>query len=299
MSDKPDSGLPDPPIRSHDFVKILSHFFTPVSSNDRSPWQKEPVMSNPFPRARTRRAGLTLVELVIVVAILAVLAGLIIPKLGQTKSKSKAASAAATIQETSNNIQIYSHTTNRGFPQHVDSLVTTGGSVSLYAKLHKNLKAQLTAEELTDLELASLTGWGFQYVMDHDPASTDAPNSAVVERDLALGTEKTMAAVNADSKIALSIYPDTDGDGVANAPAGERLIAVGIGPKNDMVGKTMVQAPAMSLVSKKTGQVLYNRAIALIAVYDTADYPKFGHFKGVVSAWGAPADEHIGDYLEP
>jgi prepilin-type N-terminal cleavage/methylation domain-containing protein len=81
----------------------------------------------PFSPARKSRHGLTLIELTVVVGILAILAGLLVPRLAFIRTIANYANEASSIQDTMTNMLEY-HATQAVWPDQFDSLLDSGGS---------------------------------------------------------------------------------------------------------------------------------------------------------------------------
>lgn len=172
----------------------------------------------PFHR-RVRRAGFTLVELIVVLLIVAAVAGLVIPAVASLGRTTDMAASAKTQQDLGNNLQQF-FVLQKRFPQGLDSLlqVGTAGASSgapdgLYAPLivsgqqisgmtnsSPNLFGLLTFDNATIADTGSIqfrrsfTRGGFDNVNDHqsyDPAGPagepNANNSGKILRTFATG----------------------------------------------------------------------------------------------------------------
>ena len=108
-----------------------------------------------------KRHGLTLIELVVVIAVLAILAGFIVPRLGFVRNLA-AESGNATIIADSATQAVFYNTAVGHYPGGEDTLLDTGNAV------YANLNAKLSAI-LTPLDLSTDNGAGQSIVGQIDP----------------------------------------------------------------------------------------------------------------------------------
>lgn len=213
-----------------------------------------------------RRAGLTLIELVMVLVILVALAGLLVPQVDFLRRSSDKGTASVTMKNVSENIQLY-RTFDGSYPNNWDSLIEDGGT-AIYSKLGS--PGKYGTSTLTDSEAASFTKIGIDTLLDHDDtlAYRGQPgDSGQVPRTIASG--ETVVVVT-DPDIVSSIYPGSvlDADNRVTDASDLydiKLVAVGLGPNNEAVGKTMMSPPAYMGVDPLT---TYNRYIAVFAVFE-------------------------------
>ena len=115
---------------------------------------------NGFAAAR----GLTLIELVVVIAILVVLGGLMVQNLPNMMKKTHLAKCSDTISAL-NNTWNQTYASNMRYPDVYDSLLAAGGS-SLDPRLTAGLQSQLTPAALTAADIAALKSVGITRVVD-------------------------------------------------------------------------------------------------------------------------------------
>lgn len=274
------------------------------------------LRSNRRPHAAPRR-GLTLIELTVVIAVLAVLAGLLVPRLAFIRTMSLHAGASTVLQDTTQNLLTF-HATQAKWPHRFDSLLTSGGAGStpsglygsgggaqgLDTSLSSGSTPLLTATTLTSGRLTSLRGLlantraGAQVleVMDHNEAETKPGNSGLYARNLlASGADLQVATVNpnhnpnpTDPNAASGaiIYATVFPEGNVN---NETLVALGVGPSCTAVSKTIVTPPSLYL----RDPTRYNRAIVLIRVRSDGVQASLA---GAISPDGRTLDQCLGNY---
>lgn len=228
-------------------------------------------------RDAKNRAGLTLIELVVVLAVLAAVAALVIPRLDFLKTQADHAAAASNDAELASLLQV--HKTSTGSYPTLDLLVDGTGAV--YSKIwsyngqSSGLPFSVTtitgpgAPGTSDWYRSLLEG-GLKTGYQQEAAATDASNSTSASTatvDLvtqAAGGSLKVAEVNSagiyNSALIKACYPGT---GVV--PANAKLIGLGIGPRNTMVGGTMINAPLETQGDDSTQN--YCRYIAIFAIY--------------------------------
>ena len=162
------------------------------------------------------QAGFTLVELVVVLLILAAVAGLVIPVVGGLGRTTDMAASAKTQSDLANNLQQFFLLQKR-YPQGCDSLLQNpggAGTLALYAPVSDANGQQvsgmtisspsayswLTLGSLTGQQLRSLSRCGFEYVYDHetyDPATgsgvVNANDSGIYQRTVPSSAASTFA----------------------------------------------------------------------------------------------------------
>lgn len=233
-----------------------------------------------------RRAGFTLIELVVVIIIIATIAGFVIPQIGMLGRTTDMAATAKTQADLAANIQLF-FTLQKRYPQGFDSLLDTTGS--LYAADTTNadtqsrglpysgadgtrLQAQLVAGSLTNATgaeyLRSFTRSGFDWVYDHDTTVVNSSNSATTFRGLvadANGTGNTApSSVDVAELTGTALLAKLVPQGLKSS---ERVVALGIGPKNTALSKTLTNSPTYPGADGK----YYARYIAYFKVYASGE----------------------------
>lgn len=235
-----------------------------------------------------RRGGFTLLELMIVMAVLVALAGLAVAKLDLLQLKAEKATAGMDMRNVSRLIQTYRATSNF-YPNRWDSLLHEGttlqrasapGATPVIAGLDPGIaggigftspKLALTSA-LTDNQVKSLARLGITTVYDHVTASTVPYGDGFTdERTIAAGgVLATINGVNdAGRKIINAIYPNPAGLAAAAVPAGRTLVVFGLGKWTTVVGSTdqnaVISEPPTYPYSN---DLYYNRYLAVFEVDD-------------------------------
>lgn len=262
------------------------------------------------------RRGLTLIELVVVMAIIAVLATMVIPRLDFLKGQAEHAASAGTQADVGTIIQTFK--TSSGKYPSFDTLISSNGN-SLYSKL----QSQTTASwlEATQIPGASTgQGWyrsfsdgGFQFGYKHNESATDASASGTVVVDMVNeGSDGTLYLATVKSTggdmsglgaaIRNAIYPGgavwnpgspaVIGNGTAEnpetpavpaaweqtaagtIPSTSKLVALGIGPKSNLIGNVMTSAPSSAMAADDT-KALYCRYLAIFEIFSNGSPAKF------------------------
>jgi prepilin-type N-terminal cleavage/methylation domain-containing protein len=260
------------------------------------------------------RRGLTLIELVVVMAIVAVLAAMVIPRLDFLKGQAEHASSAGTQADLGSIIQTFKSSSNE-YPS-LDMLVTESGS--LYSKLQSNTTASFLEPFTIPAPGGPGTSWyrsltdaGFKFGYRHNDAATDASASGTLVADifnqsssgsLVVARVKTtggdMSQIGAAIRNAVypggaTFVPGTPAVGVegepgyvpavapsttqlpaGTVPAGSNLVAFGIGPKSNMVGKVLASAPISSMAADDPAAT-YCRYLAIFEIYSNGSPAKF------------------------
>ena len=119
---------------------------------------------------RSGRRGLTLIELVVVVAILTILGGLVVQTLPNLMKRTHLSKCADTIASL-NKIWAESLALNTRYPDTYDSLMSSGGTT--YPKLTPGLTPLLTPTALSAAESQALATIGVKSVVDLNPAAVN------------------------------------------------------------------------------------------------------------------------------
>lgn len=181
----------------------------------------------------TARRGLTLLELVVVLAILAALAGLLLPLAGRYLEKAHAAAGADNIKEIAKAVQQYNAVT-RAYPNQLDSLCSDVDAGTPFASLPGGgtylADVQLTADQVSALQAVGITT-----VMEHGGTGS-ATFGSTVSPAVGLGIgDSVLTALPADVLAELGYTSDTAGTPV--------FAVLGFGHDTPIIGEWIQEAP--------------------------------------------------------
>jgi len=226
--------------------------------------------------SKSRKRGLTLIELVVVVAVLAILAGFIVPRLGFIRNLAGDAGNATTVSDAIQQSVLY-NTAEGHYPTGEDTLLNSSGA-ALDASLNSGLKGVLTLGTVGGpLGLKSLTGqFGTSTVTlwNQSDQATTTPNLDDTT-SVVLTTGTPIAIVNSANTNGQQVYRaayesselTVDSTGTLGTPNdGTYLIALGFGTNSQIVDRSALQAPV--LFDKLPSE--YTRPVFLLKVYGDA-----------------------------
>lgn len=265
----------------------------------------------PRPQSGHRRRGLTLTELVMVLLILAALAGMVIPLIGSTREQADRALAASGSADLIQSIEGFRLATG-DYPARLDSLLADDGTGTFvaYSKLWNELGATTAWFDPQDLNSSSASAdyaeslalAGIDRVMDHDEAEPDPNDSGRFLRLLFTGAtpDATVAVVTDEAVLKAAGLADLDADGLVSDEITDtdgdgnpdvKYVAFGIGVACEMVGETMASAPRHSAADLAD----YGRFLAVFAVYENG---KPAELKTVLDSHRRPVSENYKRYRQ-
>ncbi|OAI46894.1 hypothetical protein AYO44_10585 [Planctomycetaceae bacterium SCGC AG-212-F19] len=261
-----------------------------------------------FPsRANRIRRAYSLIELVVVLTILASLAGLTVSIVGWLKQSADKGTAAHTMGSLLSNIELY-HVSTGAYPNQFDSLLDGTGNLyagngttdfGLHTELRDATQGKITSTSLDANMLKALSNAGILAVMDHLPLTgteTIPGNTGSIFRALAAGGKvATINSSSADGQAIIdAVYPPQNG-GVSGSglPANIRLLVFGFGPRCTSVGKTIVAPPSYSGVGDVS--TIYNRFLCVFAVpTDGSETP--AQLKTVIDSKGDFLNQELAEF---
>jgi len=235
--------------------------------------------------SKARQAGMTLIELTVVLLVLIGLAGLMIPYVSGFVSKTHDSTGDNNIAELNNTIQRYQAQTMR-FPNDLQSLVdvTTPGTPKIYSKLMNTDPLVYVPKTYTvgtnKLEVASLKKAGISSIMSlglgspsatfnaAGPVTTLTGTNSVGMLTVGLGAE-TQTGAGGDAYGSIEAHlADATGQKRSNFNATcNDYVILGIGQENSMIGKAMSDAPVHFAQNGNMGpDFKYNRFVAIFEV---------------------------------
>jgi prepilin-type N-terminal cleavage/methylation domain-containing protein len=193
----------------------------------------------------THRRGLTLIELVVVIAILVVLGGLLVQNLPNMTKRTHLAKCSDTIWSL-NNVWNQSYASNVRYPDVYDSLMSSSGS-AIDTRLTAGLKSQLSAAPLTTTDVAALQVIGITRVVDlqtttpTQSATYDSTPYGATARQLTDGANVALLNLSAHEtagnvlQLKRHLVRQTDGS-MFDDRANVRYVVFGVGPNCTAVG---------------------------------------------------------------
>jgi prepilin-type N-terminal cleavage/methylation domain-containing protein len=242
-----------------------------------------------------RLSGFTLIELVIVLLIIATIAGLVIPQISMLTRSSDMAASAKTQSDLANNIQLF-FTLQKRYPQGFDSLLDATGAEYASDTADANtqtrglpfagadgtrLEAQIAPAALTNAAgaewLRSFSRAGFDYVFDHDlTAGINSNNSTIGATQRLTSTSPFNVAEVTGAALIAKLVPN-------GLTSGQRLVALGIGPRNSAIGKTITNCPTYPGADGR----YYGRYVAVFMIFANGER---ANLVGVIDSYGRHPD---------
>ena len=231
-------------------------------------------------RRPAARRGLTLIELVVVMAILAALAGILIPTLSGMLNRAHSSSSATNISEVAKLIQTY-HTQYLGYPDNFDSLVTstTGTQATYLLPQDVTASPDFTSVTLDDDLTESLHHAGIKNVtqMVEKAANTTTGNYRWNPTFYPYAAPIAPQTTPATTPIAEgSVFLGLNGAAAArefSAPATATYVMFGIG-KYSTLSRSMLDAPVhFGSEADSAPQMVYSRYLVVFQLTDADNVP--------------------------
>lgn len=273
---------------------------------------------------KKKSGGFTLLELLVVVAILAAIAGTATIMLQDTDRKASAAAHVAMMDELSKGIQTFRVLNQGMYPDNFDSLLANGtnsltGASELTGFVSADLLGSISTTTLsaTDIEALSSVGIKTAKVLNNtlDPngaSDGDCKTGADIQKLLkSKSTDITAQNIFKDGTTA-----DNNGNGCGfaagatltagdtvyrwnenanvrvNAGVNDRLIAFGVGPDSTLFAPSTIGALSNVPVYRHVQPTEYNRFIVLWNVSTTGGQASF---QAIVDGAGDTKDEELGE----
>ena len=257
-------------------------------------------------KKQNRRGGFTLVELVMVIMILAIVAGLAVPVVGWLRRSANYGAQANIQADLADNLEFYRVTYgNNAYPSHLDSLLLTDDSGTPTATIanatsfgHDGIGSVIQLETLDGDFTQSIKA--IKHVYDHTDDGNwlqgNPGNSGLVERELTAAGSNVYATINRASAGGAALFAEWYGVDADEWPAETEVkhIALGIGPNCDAVGTSLQAAPMDPRVDASSQ---YNRFVAVFAVYNPREGRR-AQLKGVINAKGRSANNAVSEFWQ-
>ena len=241
---------------------------------------------------KARQAGMTLIELTVVLLVLIGLAGLLMPYVGGFVTKTHDSTGASNIAEV-NGAMLRYQASYQSYPDGLDSLVDADGAV--YTKLMGPdclAAVDFTADQGMALKMA-----GIDNVMEMDKTTSDATFSAtsgVVTAIESMGTNTTKLAVltktmKCNDGGTMAVSNDNMTDIIIRTPNVDiyDYVVFGVGQDTSMVGKSLTTAPVHFAQSGNMGPTLkYNRFGVVFEVPKADVYTNDGYCTDTLTSDG-------------
>jgi prepilin-type N-terminal cleavage/methylation domain-containing protein len=207
---------------------------------------------------RPRRRGLTLIELVVVLAILVVLSGMVVPLIDGLGHQTNASTNATLVGDVNRAVRTYHARFDETYPNGWDSLLDAGGG--LFNKLHPALTstsspllqaATLTADQARSLAERS----GIRAVYVHDAT----PPNATLTTTVSLTTGVKVAVLNS-AAFANEAFNVNHLDNVSPT---DEYVVLGLGANTTIRSAVMTDVP---LVSSADPNAYYARVLCVFMI---------------------------------
>lgn len=289
---------------------------------------KSRAMRRKLQGLKHKEGGFTLLELLVVVAILAAIAGTATIMLQDTDRKGAAAAHVAMMDELSKGIQTFRVLNQGQYPNNFDSLLSnttatltgaaaidTAASVTAGTNfISADLLGNLTLGALTATDVAALGSVGINQARVINTAAVPDGGAA---GDCATGAAiRTLLSSKVGNTTPQNIFraPTANGCGhVANAPlaaadaayfwnttgnlrvnaaATDRLVAFGVGPDSTLFNPSTIGALSNVPVYRHVAPTEYNRFIVL---FNTSTTGGQATFQAIIDGAGDTKDEELGE----
>lgn len=270
---------------------------------------------------KRKEGGFTLLELLVVVAILAAIAGTATIMLQDTDRKGAAAAHVAMMDELSKGIQTFRVLNQGSYPDRFDSLLsstdgTATGTITELAILETNLAGMLTPYTLSATQLAALNNVGITESRFINEGLTPAWGAAgdcapgaladsienkdnnvtaqnIYRSDAANGCGATAAVALNDTNTTVVRWNAAQNERVNALPA-DTVVAFGVGPDSSLFDPALIGALSNVPVYRHVANNEYNRFITLFKVEGSGVRGQ-AIFQAIIDGAGDTKDEELGE----
>jgi len=242
---------------------------------------------------KARQAGMTLIELTVVLLVLIGLAGLMIPYVGGFISKTHDSTGADSLAELAKSMQQY-QVQFQGYPDDMDSLIDSSAGAIFSKMMDSDLFSvvTLTSSTMNKIPAEAFTMTGIGSVQDMNETAGDsatfASNSGGSRALVDGGTVATLtmsATCSSPMGCTTDDYLSQQLGGYAIDSGTYEYVVFGIGSNSSMIGKTIHEAPVhFAKTGAMSADNRYNRLLAVFEVQKTMtnDMMKRAKFIGTV-----------------
>lgn len=215
-------------------------------------------------RPMSRRRGLTLIELIVVLTILVAVAGLIVPTFPNLLSRTGYATSAASVSDVDNLMSQY-FASNMNYPDQFDALIDS--DKNLYSKLPPAAATSLPiSTPLTTGEAASLSRVGITtvHVMRPAPADPEDDFDATFDATLPVDNPGYLVTV-AEGMVVVRLDPTAAAEEMRLSTTGNYVV-FGFGDRSTAIGPNILRPP-VSFGSHRPPEV-YQRILVVFEVFE-------------------------------
>ncbi len=246
---------------------------------------------------RAGHTGFTLVELVVVMAVLAVLSGLILPKLDVFKLKANKSASASNMHGVTRFVTQYKVQKDL-FPDGWDSLMDVASTSTLFSALDPQCTGstpgspvKLTTTTIADQnELRSLQRVGITTVFDHSTGTFPPDSANGAPRLLQVGD--TLATINAADPDGQAVISQLYAANAGVIPSNRKVVVFGLGPRNQIVGNELHEAPFYANTDQNS---YYSRFFVVFELSSTGGRARL---VGTLGSDGDTIGEEIADFYQ-
>lgn len=266
---------------------------------------------------KRKEGGFTLLELLVVVAILAAIAGTATIMLQDTDRKGAAAAHVAMMDELSKGIQTFRVLNGGNYPDNWDSLLSNGTNVLAGATasgvVSDDLLGNLTLSTINADDVAALVNVGITSTRVIDPAAQSGLCAAATIRSLITDKGNDVTAQNifrpedangcgyvGNATLTAGDAAYVWGDGSTanaanqrvNAAVTDKLVAFGVGADSTLFNPSIIGALSNTPVYRHVTNEEYNRFIVLWNVSTAGGQATF---QAIIDGAGDTKDEELGE----
>jgi len=209
---------------------------------------------------KARQAGMTLIELTVVLLVLVGLAGLMIPYVSGFVTKTHDSTGASNIQALNNAMARFAVENYDDYPNKMDSLIQTSDN-----KVFSKMMSQMYLEpfQLTSDEAASLKAVGITSMMNMDPNGVSG-TFANTDGEVTVAKDAYVAVLKGT---VLAELGNIMGRTLDVSATSNKFVVMGIGDDSTIQGKTVADVPVhFAGGSGMTADKKYNHFVAVFQV---------------------------------